>query len=106
MIYYASYGHRYNDPMGMVVGREYSEVEEALKLYIDEEINTLKDHCDIIHNEEEPEEECSFCSPDIVTYGIWPMLSSDINDIGRQRILDGFREIRGTFQKTFHLGEY
>ena len=72
VLYFGSYGHRYSDPCGGFMGFDREKVARAIESAIEYEEQELKNYCEG-HGEVEyyPEEDCSYCNPDICFYGIY-----------------------------------
>lgn len=78
-LYVASFGHRYSDPCATAVGLTREAVEDAIEYAMEEERADLVNYCDIQHanDPDSPVEDCSLCTPDLVTFGVWPIYRVD-----------------------------
>mgnify|MGYP001582758567 CR=1 FL=1 len=71
-IFIGSYGYRWNDAMGTAIGLTRSAVEEAIDKSCEWEKTEMPGYCEREHDDD-PEEDCVFCNPDLVTYGVRPL---------------------------------
>ena len=80
-MFVGSYGHRYSDPLGTFVSRDRDALEDALEDAVQWEQDELPGYCEIAHDLDDLEDDCAFCSPDVVSYGIYQMTAHDLGAI-------------------------
>lgn len=95
MIWAASYGYRYNDPLGTFYAADEHRVTLEVEAAIDHELAERPGYCEQEHSNDNPIEHCSLCNPDIVEYGAFQVLSVDELG-GFTKALEIAREIRKT----------
>jgi hypothetical protein len=117
-LYIGSYGHRYSDALGSVVGYDPHKVAEALTEACDWEIKELAGYCEHSGNPEgeggcnangDCEEcelytggDCPMCDADVVHYGV--LIAVSVADLG------GLRNAKGILtdlksNDVVHFGE-
>jgi len=69
--YAGSWHHRYSEPSEVYVGLDKSAVQEVVERAAEYWRNEIPNYCDVPHSENDPEEDCTFCNPDIVTGGVY-----------------------------------
>jgi hypothetical protein len=76
-LYVASFGHRYSDPCTTFVGLTAEAVGDAVEEAMEYERGDLAGYCDIEHDDDQLVADCSLCTPDLVTFGVWQVYRTE-----------------------------
>ena len=92
-LYVASFGHRYSDPCTTFVGLTREAVADAVDEAMEYERVEMGGYCETEHDADDLATDCGYCTPDLVTFGIWPVYHTE--DLGGLRNTIGIiRECR------------